>query len=130
MVKRTHNILFTKAGTEIIQAFPGQHITHLESRLCGHHPGHSYGWSDLQLLNFRATMFPQVRVQTTGIIEYNFPLEFRKNLTRDCIFIDVGGQRNERKKWSGWLLRMLHIKWTEWLVIKNVILRNDLLRCH
>merc|ERR1711936_780829 len=40
-----------------------------------------------------------VRVQTTGIIEYNFPLEFRKNLTRDCIFIDVGGQRNERKKW-------------------------------
>jgi len=40
-----------------------------------------------------------VRVQTTGIIEYNFPLVFRENLTRDCIFIDVGGQRNERKKW-------------------------------
>merc|ERR1712037_351143 len=40
-----------------------------------------------------------VRVQTTGIIEYNFPLVFRKDLTRDCIFIDVGGQRNERKKW-------------------------------
>ena len=43
----------------------------------------------------------QVRVQTTGIIEYNFPLVFRENLTRDCIFIDVGGQRNERKKWCG-----------------------------
>ena len=52
----------------------------------------------------------QVRVQTTGIIEYNFPLVFRENLTRDCIFIDVGGQRNERKKWCG----IVHF------IIKNV----------
>ena len=100
--KRAHTTYYSqRLELKIIQAFPGQHFSHLQSRLCGHHPGHSYGWSDLQLLNFRATMFPQVRVQTTGIIEYNFPLEFRKNLTRDCIFIDVGGQRNERKKWSG-----------------------------
>ena len=47
----------------------------------------------------KSPLMSQVRVQTTGIIEYNFPLVFRKDLTRDCIFIDVGGQRNERKKW-------------------------------
>lgn len=40
-----------------------------------------------------------VRVRTIGVVEYSFPLKFRENLTKDCIFIDVGGQRNERKKW-------------------------------
>jgi len=37
----------------------------------------------------------QVRVKTTGVIEYNFPTEGGK----EFIMIDVGGQRTERKKW-------------------------------
>lgn len=41
----------------------------------------------------------QVRVRTTGIVTHNFPLQFRRGLVRECIMIDVGGQRNERKKW-------------------------------
>jgi len=36
----------------------------------------------------------QIRVTTTGVIEYNFDME-----GRECIMIDVGGQRTERKKW-------------------------------
>ena len=104
----------------IIQALSLQHFAHLQSRLCGYNPGHSNGpLFDFLILSFTnknssfdmhhltweygvkksPLMWSQVRVQTTGIIEYNFPLVFRKDLTRDCIFIDVGGQRNERKKW-------------------------------
>jgi len=36
----------------------------------------------------------QIRVMTTGVIEYNFDMD-----GRECIMIDVGGQRTERKKW-------------------------------
>ena len=37
----------------------------------------------------------QVRIKTTGIIEYTF-----KNAeNREFIMVDVGGQRSERKKW-------------------------------
>ena len=103
----------------IIQALSLQHFAHFQSRLCGHNPGHTNGQlpkifylvlempllCSMQYLTCEYVvkksplMWSQVRVQTTGIIEYNFPLVFRKDLTRDCIFIDVGGQRNERKKW-------------------------------
>jgi len=36
----------------------------------------------------------QIRVMTTGVIEYNFDMD-----GKECIMIDVGGQRTERKKW-------------------------------
>jgi len=36
----------------------------------------------------------QIRVRTTGVVEYPFDMD-----GKECIMIDVGGQRNERKKW-------------------------------
>eukprot|EP00092_Neocalanus_flemingeri_P027897 GFUD01030284.1.p1 GENE.GFUD01030284.1~~GFUD01030284.1.p1 ORF type:complete len:393 (+),score=127.90 GFUD01030284.1:138-1316(+) len=36
----------------------------------------------------------QIRVMTTGVIEYSFDMD-----GKECIMIDVGGQRTERKKW-------------------------------
>jgi len=36
----------------------------------------------------------QIRVMTTGVIEYTFDMD-----GKECIMIDVGGQRTERKKW-------------------------------
>lgn len=41
----------------------------------------------------------QIRVKTTGIVTKTFELKMNKNLTKECIMIDVGGQRTERKKW-------------------------------
>jgi len=36
----------------------------------------------------------QIRVRTTGVVEYPFDMD-----GKEVIMIDVGGQRNERKKW-------------------------------
>jgi hypothetical protein len=44
------------------------------------------------------------RSKTTGIIELRFNLGVRRNFfihptKREILMVDVGGQRNERKKW-------------------------------
>jgi hypothetical protein len=41
----------------------------------------------------------QIRVRTCGVVEHGFNLVFRAGLIKECKMIDVGGQRNERKKW-------------------------------
>ena len=40
-----------------------------------------------------------MRVRTTGIVAHKFRLELRRDLVKECVMIDVGGQRTERKKW-------------------------------
>jgi len=41
----------------------------------------------------------QIRVMTTGVVEYSFKMKSHGHPTKEILMIDVGGQRSERRKW-------------------------------
>jgi len=58
----------------------------------------------------------RVRARTTGIVEHDFVID--RNRFK---MIDVGGQRNERKKNGYIVLKMLHVFCTSWILVAMMV---------